>query len=133
MTVLLDNIANDGALNEGDNVFTPWRTSWARRGTISIGSAPPNAFRGGEGDDVLLGHGNDDVILGDAGDDFLNGDAGNDLIDGNAGIDTLFGSEGNDSLGVRDGAQDKTVDGGAGTNTCSVDPVDPRVTCEVGA
>lgn len=135
VTVLLDNIANDGARTEeeGDNVRDDVEQLLGGPGDdILAGSGAANGMRGGGGADALLGGGGDDVLLGEAGNDFINGGVGNDLIDGSDGVDQLHGSEGDDTVAARDGAQDTTVDGGPGTDTCIVDAIDPRTACEAG-
>ncbi len=101
------------------------------------------AFRNGNGNDSIAGGEGDDVIDGGEGNDAINGNGGNDLLDGGNGNDVLNGGSGNDHLEVSDlgtdiaiggegndtvnifysDAQLKTVDGGAGVDTLSIDLV----------
>jgi Ca2+-binding RTX toxin-like protein len=63
-------------------------------------------FRGGAGNDTLVGG---------VADDFLDGGDGNDTIDGGAGNDTLIGGNGNDTL--IGGSGSDILDGGDGADT----------------
>ncbi len=64
-------------------------------------------FRGGDGNDILLGDTGNDLLFGENGDDLLYGGAGSDLLQGGAGrdvliggtqVDWLFGGAGDDLL-----------------------------------
>src|SRR4029434_6559459 len=77
VTVILDDIANDGELGEGDNVH-----------------ADVENVIGGNGDDKLEGSAANNVLRGGNGNDTLSGNAGNDTLDGGAGSDELFGNAG---------------------------------------
>ncbi len=68
-------------------------------------------FKGGSGNDVLIGSGADEVLIGAQGDDILEGGGGNDVLIGAAGDDIL----------VYDSADQLRVDGGSGTDTLRVD------------
>ncbi len=82
---------------------------------------------GGNGNDILAGHGDDDIFFG--------GD-GADTIEGRGGADTLRGGEGNDTIKVPDTAF-ALIDGGTGDDTLALtgaghtlnldSPGDPRV------
>lgn len=97
VSVTLDDVANDGAAGEGDNV------------TSDI-------------EDVNTDDGND-TIVGNAAFNILGGNDGNDTIDGGAGNDLLSGGRGDDTLRARDGFADR-VDCGPGTDTAIVDTLD---------
>ncbi|MCA3640781.1 MAG: hypothetical protein IOC63_02840 [Methylobacterium sp.] len=80
-------------------------------------------YRGGIGDDMLIGQGRNDNLQGDDGSDTIYGGGGNDTISGGtqqvAGIfDTINAGEGDDriTLNQRDGEFD-IVDGGTGNDT----------------
>ena len=49
-------------------------------------------FRGGAGDDLLIGSSGADILLGGDGDDRISGRGGADMMDAGAGVDTLFES-----------------------------------------
>ena len=91
VTVSLDNVANDGAPGENDDV-----------------RSDVEEIAGGSGDDVLTGNGSTNTLIGNGGDDQLYGGAGNDVLDGGSGADQLYGQAGNDLL-----------DGGTGTDYLS--------------
>ncbi|MDQ3630919.1 MAG: Ig-like domain-containing protein, partial [Actinomycetota bacterium] len=97
LSVTLDDIANDGAAGEGDNV-------------------------GSDVEDVATDAAND-TLVGTAGFNVLNGRGGNDTIDGGAGNDVLRGGAGNDTILARDGFADR-VDCGLDTDTAIVDTLD---------
>jgi Ca2+-binding RTX toxin-like protein len=103
VTVTIDGTANDGELNEGDNV------------QAGI-------------EDVTTGTGND-AITGNEGSNVLNAGDGNDTLEGGAGSDLLFGGAGDDTLRARDGHADR-VDCGPGADTAIVDALDTLVGCE---
>jgi len=103
-------------------------------------------LRGGEGNDIVKGHGqltggwgNDiivgsdlpngwdsvsDYIFGNQGNDIIFGMGGNDCIYGGAGMDLIFGGEGNDVIFAYDtsgfggsyGSQNDYLEGGDGTD-----------------
>src|SRR5439155_556665 len=101
LRITIDDVANDGAAGEMDDVQL----------TIEI-------VKSGSGNDSITGTANDEVIYGGAGDDTLDGGAGGD--------DTLYGDAGDDTLKSQDGAGDDVLDGGTGTNTADMDN-DPMV------
>lgn len=94
VSVSLDNLANDGAANEGDNV-----------------GADVETLGGGWGDDVIVGSGADDYLFGSLGSDRISGAGGNDTVKGNEGIDQVDGGPGNDE--VDGGCHADTLIGGA--------------------
>jgi Ca2+-binding RTX toxin-like protein len=78
-------------------------------------------FRGGSGDDVVIGSNNVNRLNGSAGNDTLQGGDANDVLKGGNGDDLLIGGRGNDRLvggGGNDrlngGAGDDVLNGGAG-------------------
>lgn len=77
VTVSLDNVANDGTLNEGDNVKTDVEN-----------------VTGGSGSDHLFGDAAANTFLGGPGNDQLHTGVGNDVLDGGPGADTLDGGGG---------------------------------------
>jgi Ca2+-binding RTX toxin-like protein len=102
-TITLDDLRNDGAPSELDNVHAD----------IEDVSAGP-------GDDEV--HGSDDVNR-------LDGGAGNDRLAGRGGVDTLIGGPGADSLFARDGLPE-TVDCGPDGDGGEADTTDALTACE---
>jgi Ca2+-binding RTX toxin-like protein len=100
--VTLDDIANDGAPGEGDNIH---------RDVESVSAGPGN-----------------DVLIGSATADTLDGGDGNDELRGGGGVDTFFGGPGNDVILARDGLPER-VDCGTGGGTATVDTIDTVVAC----
>jgi Ca2+-binding RTX toxin-like protein len=76
-----DNVANDGATGEGDNV-----------------ESDVENVVGGGGDDVIYGNTLGNILVGGTGNDYLDGKDGNDTLNGAGGNDTLVGSNGTDSM-----------------------------------
>jgi Ca2+-binding RTX toxin-like protein len=73
------------ALDGDDSVILPVDAAAA----LLAGYDWTNAFRGGAGNDLIVGGGLDDRIFGDDGDDTIQGGGGNNSLDGDAGIDTV--------------------------------------------
>jgi hypothetical protein len=86
VSVSLDDVANDGASGEGDNV----------RPTV-------DDVTGGSGNDTLTGDDGANGLTGGLGDDVLSGAGGADSLDGGAGTDSFSGGAGTDSFSLRDG------------------------------
>ena len=86
--VSTDNVANDGAIGEGDDVML---------GRIIGGNG--NDVLNGVGSEArwLFGAGGNDTIYGSDGNDYLDGGVGNDLIDGRLGADAITGGAGSDT------------------------------------
>ena len=64
-------------------------------------------FRGGIGDDVLIGYRGGDALFGEGGNDELRGGNGRDILSGGSGSDKLFGGFGqNTFIGESDGQKD---------------------------
>jgi RTX calcium-binding nonapeptide repeat (4 copies) len=102
--VTIDDLANDGADGELDNVHTDIEDVYGSPGADRLeGAAGPNTVDGGAGDDVLLG---------------------------GAGEDHLFAGEGDDQIEARDGIAD-AIDCGPGADRAIVDQSDSPVDCEV--
>ena len=104
--VTIDDIANDGAAGELDNVRSDVEN-----------------VEGGSGNDNITGSALDNVLNGGGGDDTLSGLAGNDTLIGRAGSDRLLGGDGNDLLVANDGVGD-FLDGGNGTDSARKDVLD---------
>jgi hypothetical protein len=102
--VTLDNVANDGAPGEGDNVLMDVEDVYGTEGP--------------------------DGMIGDGAANTLDGNGGDDQIVGGPGVDGLFGGEGDDRIYSRDGSADR-VDCGPGFDTANVDARDTVVNCEV--
>ncbi|MBL8775960.1 MAG: hypothetical protein JNK12_08520 [Acidimicrobiales bacterium] len=104
----------------------------ARAGNDSVfGLGGGDQLWGDQGDDRLNGGPGDDDLRGGKGDDDLRGGQGTDHLVGGAGEDALRGGAGDDVLDARDGRVDTAVVGGAGHDTCLVDPEEVAVTdCE---
>jgi hypothetical protein len=96
-TLTLDDLANDGEANEGDNIF-------------------------GDVEQAATGIG-DDTIVGNAADNGLIGDEGNDDITGAGGQDVLLGAGGDDTIHARDGEVD-TIACGLGNDVVFADAND---------
>jgi RTX calcium-binding nonapeptide repeat (4 copies) len=102
--VTLDNVPNDGAPGEGDNVLVDTEDVY-----------------GTEGPDAIIGNGLANT---------LDGNGGDDQIVGGPGADGLFGGEGNDDIFSRDGSADR-IECGPGFDNVNVDARDTYVDCEV--
>ena len=115
ISISLDEIANDGAAGEGDNVLGA-EALYGGAGDDSLSganqpetaSAWPESLNGGAGDDVIAGNEGDDFIRGDAGSDRITGGPGDDHIEeygaqpnrisGGSGQDDLFGGSRGDRI-----------------------------------
>jgi Ca2+-binding RTX toxin-like protein len=87
--VSLDNVANDGATGEGDNV-----------------SSSVENVVGGSGPDTITGSAADNTLAGGDGKDSVKGFTGDDEIAGGDGVDSLFGGAGADLIHAVDGFAD---------------------------
>jgi hypothetical protein len=94
VTVSLDDLANDGASGEGDNV------------RLSVDDVV-----GGSGNDSFTGDAGGNDLTGNGGDDVLDGAGGDDTLDGGAGADSFSGGAGADTLRARDGVLEAVVCG----------------------
>jgi VCBS repeat-containing protein len=77
-------------------------------------------INGNGGNDSIGGGAGDDVINGGQGNDLLSGLGGNDTLTGGAGNDEIWGGAGNDSIIYNAGDGRDFVDGGANTDTLTV-------------
>jgi hypothetical protein len=95
------------------------------KGDRIFGGAGNDIIYAGGGDDFVLGGqgGDHNVIYGGAGSDHLEGGTGPDrIVDTSSGRDVLKGQDGNDMIVANDGKKgNDNVDGGIGTDNCSVD------------
>ncbi|MBC8108343.1 MAG: hypothetical protein H7Z14_17285 [Anaerolineae bacterium] len=92
-----DNIANDGAPNEGDNIQIDVETL--------IGGAGNDVIRGSAGHNVLRGSFGNDTLIGEGGHDTLDGGQGADVFEGGAGTDTADYSDRTAPLTIGIGTQ----------------------------
>jgi Ca2+-binding RTX toxin-like protein len=93
IAVTIDDVADDGAAGEGDDVATDVE--------IVKGGAGDDTLAGGAGNETLYGGAGNDTLTGGAGNDTLFGDAGDDLFDEGAatsGADTINGGAGIDTV-----------------------------------
>jgi len=77
----------------------------------------------GDGNDFVTVGSGEAELHGEGGNDVLNGGTGNDLLEGGAGRDELHGGDGNDNIvisNVTDLVAGEVMDGGAGTDTLSI-------------
>ena len=118
VTVRLNDVADDGAPGEGDDVRGAVTGIEGGSGDDVLESGPLGLLvAGGDGDDRLLAGPLGVTVAGGAGDDELLGAGGDDLLRGGQGADVLSGGEGRDqaayfehteplSLTIGDGAND---------------------------
>ena len=104
--ILLDGLANDGSVVQGenDNVQTE-NVVGGRASDLIVGDSAPNRISGNLGNDTLRGGAGGDTLNGEDGSDFLVGDRGKDRLIGGDEDDVL--------LTAFDGFRDKS-DCGAG-------------------
>jgi Ca2+-binding RTX toxin-like protein len=121
IAVDLDDVADDGAAGERDNV----------RGDVEIVSS-------GLGDDILVGNAAANELASEAGADRFEGRGGADVLTardggvGARGTDTLLGGAGNDRISVADDALDQVRCGNGGADSVFVDAgLDTILGCEL--
>jgi Ca2+-binding RTX toxin-like protein len=118
VTVTLDDVADDVAPGEGDNIASDIEGVYTGSGTDTLtGSDGDNYLDGGESQDLIQGGDGDDILVDGAGDDFLFGGNGSDSMYTNQGDDVASGDGGSDTIltsSVSDGAD--SYDGGSGTD-----------------
>jgi hypothetical protein len=102
-TITLDDVRNDGAPGELDNVHS-------------------------DIEDVSAGPGNDAVIGGEAA-NVLDGGSGNDSLEGRGGVDTFLGGPGADTVLARDGLQER-INCGPDADAGEADTIDTLIDCE---
>jgi Ca2+-binding RTX toxin-like protein len=105
IAVSLDDVSNDGAAGENDNVHSDIE--------VINGGSGPNTLTGSAGNESLYGHSDVDTIDGGGGNDTINAGASPDC--GNP--DVVDGGDGNDDVTV--GAV-PAVAGGAGDDTIHI-------------
>jgi len=122
VSVSLNNVADDGAPGEGDNVKADVEDITTGSGDdVIVGSAAANEFSTGAGHDRIVG--------GD-GSDWLNGGRGRDNLNGSPGIDSIYGEGGADTITSQDKHPDQ-VDCGSSVDSLNRDGLDDvSVTCE---
>jgi Ca2+-binding RTX toxin-like protein len=122
LTVTLDDVANDGAALEGDDVTSTVENVIGGSAADSLtGDASDNELTGGAGADTLSGLAGGDALLGQAGADTLIGGPGVDGLSGGGGADTLFSKDGEIDIDIC----------GAGADTAHADAVDALGGCEL--
>jgi Ca2+-binding RTX toxin-like protein len=102
-TITLDDVRNDGAPGELDNVHS-------------------------DIEDVAAGPGNDNVVGSEIA-NVLDGGDGDDRLEGRGAVDTFFGGSGADALFARDGVQER-VDCGPEADAGEADTIDLLIGCE---
>ncbi|MES5818732.1 calcium-binding protein [Streptomyces sp. RG80] len=125
--------------NAANNTATVTTTVNNARGCTRIGTSGNDTLTGTYGTDVICGLGGDDTINASYGTDTAYGDFGNDRVDGGFNDDTLYGGPGNDNVignygndrlnTVDSVSGNDTANGGMGTDTCTTDTGDTRVSC----
>jgi Ca2+-binding RTX toxin-like protein len=97
LTITANNVANDGAAGEGDNV-----------------DSSVEGIVGGNGNDNITGTSGPNTLRGGGGTDTLNGVAGNDIMQGDRCCqyfaDVFNGGDGNDTASYRDHFSSVTAD-----------------------
>ncbi len=125
LRVTTDNLANDGAPAEGDNVRDCVENviggngdDWIATSSLPAAPAVDNRFWGGWGNDSLDGGNGNDALFGESGADRLRGGAGDDRLAGGNDGDNLEGGAGADRM--EGGAGDDTVDYSTRTDALDV-------------
>jgi Ca2+-binding RTX toxin-like protein len=118
LSIDLDDVADDGASGEYDNVRSDVEDVRGGSGAdLIVGSGAANHLWGGAGNNRLTGLGGDDVLEGGPGADQLRGGPGADWLYGYAGYDMLWGDAGYDRLDGGAGAMDECYPGADGGTT----------------
>ena len=113
VTASLDDVANDGAPGEADNVLRDIEElRGGAAGDTLTGSGGADALLGLGGADTVRGAGGDDTVRGGDAGDTIYGGSGDDTLHGGAGDDTITGGSGDDKIDCGDG--DDTVHAGRG-------------------
>jgi Ca2+-binding RTX toxin-like protein len=110
LNLSIDDIANDGAAGEQDNIH----------------SDIENIF-GGLGNDMIIGSTAHNFLSGGQGADTIRGGSGNDIFDPGRDRDTAFGGSGIDLFMALDGFADRLMRGGSAIDFFSVDPTLDRL------
>jgi hypothetical protein len=102
LQISLDDVANDGAPGEGDDVKgADYVTAGSGNDLLVAGVdayGAGDSLAGGGGDDRLVGSGGEDHLGGGAGDDRLEAGGGADQLDGGDGADRIRGGDGRDRV-----------------------------------
>ncbi len=110
VNISLDDLANDGAGNggENDNICSDVEAVWGGNGDDTL--------TGSSGNNYLYGQTGNDTLKGMGGADCLYGWYGSDLLIGGAGDDWLYGEQDDDSLVSIGGGTHDHESGGAGND-----------------
>ena len=113
---------------------TLWGSNFSDTLTVSQAGDLPNIYPGlrltvyaGDGNDVVTVRSGGAELHGQGGNDVLNGGTSDDLLEGGAGRDELHGGDGNDNFVISnpvDLVAGEVMDGGAGTDTLSINTSD---------
>jgi Ca2+-binding RTX toxin-like protein len=102
LRISLDDVANDGETNEGDNVRSDVEEVEGGEGndrlTGSDVATVTNRLLGGPGGDTLTGLAGPDRLFSHEGSDTLDGGIGNDDLDGGPNADTIIGGADRDEV-----------------------------------
>jgi Ca2+-binding RTX toxin-like protein len=102
VTVTVDDVADDGAAGEADNVGTDVEYVYGTPGDDHLSAAPGHAlgisFWGYAGNDTLIGTEQSDYLFGGPGTDTLDGRGGNDILRGGEDADDLTCGDGFDAF-----------------------------------
>jgi Ca2+-binding RTX toxin-like protein len=102
-------------------------TSMIAEARVFTGSSKANRVKGTKKADTIRLRSGNDSASGQGGGDRIFGGAGADRLHGGKGRDRLSGGGGNDTLNCVDKRKDALVSGGAGKNSCRIDPIDLSV------
>jgi len=117
ISVSLDDVANDGAPGEGDNVHS----ATSRVDATNF----PDTITGATAHFEVQAFDGDDVIHGGPAADTLDAGYGNDQVFTGGGADYVMGYYGDDVITSRDGDAAFRIDCGEGDDTVIADPSDP--------
>lgn len=143
VSLSLNDIADDGATGEGDNLHSDIEIVYGGEGNDTITGGPGrdaisgrggiDTLAGGPAADAVVGGPERDTVSGGPGNDRLEGGSGDDRVDGGPGLDSLYGDtetcalptcpSGNDTLLARDGEKD-AIQCGPGADSAQVDFID---------
>jgi Ca2+-binding RTX toxin-like protein len=104
VTVTVDDVADDGAAGESDNVGTDIEYVYGTPGDDHLSAAPTHelgiSFWGFAGNDTLIGTEQSDYLFGGPGTDALDARGGNDIVRGGEDADALTCGDGFDEFEV---------------------------------
>jgi Ca2+-binding RTX toxin-like protein len=127
LAVSLDDVANDGAAGEKDNVESDIENVSSGSGNdVLAGNSASNKLWSFDGNDRIVGNGGTDDLAGGNGDDTITGGDGADLINGSDGNDAITAAGGDDK--VLSGSGNDVVDAGAGNDTVTNSDGNDRIT-----